>query len=719
MEINELEKFGIPQEFISLFKRENISDLYPPQADAIKNGVLSSERNFVLSFPTASGKTLLASLAALNSLSKKRGKVVYMVPLVALASEKYAYYKNLLSGFKVSITAGDLDSSEPWLESCDFIIATTEKLDSLIRHGISWLKQISLIIIDEIHMLNDYKRGPTLEVLITQLRRLSPSTRILALSATINNARELSSWLDAELVTSDFRPVKLYEGISLDATIQFEDKEGYILKDELDPESAIAEQTMRIKKQVLFFVSSRRNAEALSERLGKVISKFINPEDKKSLAKLEEEALSALETPTHQCRRLAKCIREGTAFHHAGLVAKQKRLVEEGFRSGPIKAIVATPTLALGVNLPCFRVVIRDIKRYYPGLGSEYIPTMEYKQFVGRAGRPQFDKFGESILIAKTEREARILTERYIKGQSEDIDSKLAQESVLRMHILSLISSDLCGSTDELLDFFNLTLFGFQYGDTGLLKEKIDLSLEKLNKWGFICQEKTFLKATALGKKISRLYLDPRTAYDFIVALNTIQEKNNFSNLGLLQIISSAEEISPPLRLSEEEEWKIGEFISREREQFVNSPLSRWDDGFEEFLSSVKLALMFESWTQEESEEFILDNFRVTPGELYSKREILDWLVYSIMELAEVLKMKETKVKIKKLRTQLYYGVKEELLDLVMLKDIGRKRARRLFNAGFKNITSLRQATDKQLAEILGPSLGMSVRKEILLSAKR
>ncbi|MCX5657489.1 MAG: restriction endonuclease subunit R, partial [Candidatus Omnitrophica bacterium] len=113
------------------------------------------------------------------------------------------------------------------------------------------------------------------------------------------------------------------------------------------------------------------------------------------------------------------------------------------------------------------------------------------------------------------------------------------------------------------------------------------------------------------------------------------------------------------------------------------------------------------------------NNFRVTPGELYSKREILDWLIYSIMELAEVLKMKETRVNIKKLRTQLYYGVKEELLDLVMLKDIGRKRARRLFNAGFKNITSMRQATDKQLAEILGPSLGMSIKKEILLSAKR
>jgi len=715
MEIEGLRKFAIPEDFIEKFKKENIFKLYPPQEEAIKRGFLDKGKNFLLAFPTASGKTFNATLLAIKTLVEKKGKVIYIVPLVALANEKYAYYKNFFPQFKVALSVGDMDSSDPWLANYDFIIVTTEKLDSLIRHGIDWLSQIELIIVDEVHLLNDYSRGPTLEIVITQLRRLCPKAKILALSATVSNAEEIGEWLNAEIVRSDFRPVKLYEGISFESVIQFLEKRGYVLEEGISVEEAITKQTLKMEKQILFFVANRRNAEALAERLGKVTKDFLNKEEKNSLQSFSKEILSVLETPTHQCKRLAKCISEGTSFHHAGLLARQRKIIEDGFRQGLIKVVVATPTLALGVNLPCFRVVVRDVKRYYPGLGSEYIPTLEYKQFIGRAGRPQYDEFGESILIARSEKEKEELVNRYILGEPEEINSKLAQESVLRMHILSLIASEFCVTFEDFIKFFSLTFFGFQYQDATLLKEKINAILEKLEEWGFILKRDKFYRATKLGKRVSCLYLDPLTGYEFINSLYKISQKKEFNELTFLLVISLAKEMSPPLVLQEEDFYNLNEFLVKNKEIFVNEPPSLWDEDYEYFLSALKLTLIFSAWINEEDEEFILDNFKLTPGEFHAKREIADWLIYALEELSEILKLNLFS-SLKKLRVRLHYGVREELLELVSLKEIGRKRARRLFNAGFKNISILRKAEEKAISQIVGPHIAKLIKQQIFLS---
>ncbi|MCM8783899.1 MAG: DEAD/DEAH box helicase [Candidatus Omnitrophica bacterium] len=717
MKIEQLVKFGISEYFIDRFKEEKINYLYPPQSEAIERGLLRQEKNFLLAFPTASGKTLNATLLAIKTLNEKRGKVVYIVPLVALANEKYIYYKHLFSNFKVALSVGDIDSPESWLANYDFIVVTTEKFDSLIRHGVEWVSQVQLLIVDEIHLINDYSRGPTLEIVITQLRKLSPQAKILALSATVSNAEEMGMWLNAELVKSDFRPVKLYEGIVFDHLLHFMDKEGCILNDRLSVEEAITEQTLKIKKQILFFVANRRNAESLAERLGKITQKFLALEDKERLRHLSKEIISVLETPTHQCRRLAKCVDEGTSFHHAGLLSRQRKIVEEGFRQGWIKVVVATPTLALGVNLPCFRVVVRDVKRYYPGLGSEYIPTLEYKQFIGRAGRPQYDEFGEAILISRSEREKEELIQRYIYGKPEEINSKLAQESVLRMHILALVASEFCVNFEDLDDFFKLTFFGFQYRDIGLIKEKISSVIENLKDWGFIFEKSGHYKATKLGKRITQLYLDPLTGYDFINSLTKLVHKEEISDLAILLIISLAKEISPPLPLREEDFYNLGEFLMRMQDVFLNKPPSIWEDNYEEFLSALKLSLVFDAWINEDNEEEILDKFKLTPGEFHAKREVGDWLIYSLEELSKILKLNIPNVR--KLRIRLHYGVREELLELVSLRDVGRKRARRLFNSGFKNIFILRKVEEKDIARIVGPHIARVIKKQILLSSEK
>jgi len=196
-----------------------IKTFRPAQFKAIDAGIFQ-DKNLLICTPTASGKTLVAELAIMNAIFHDKGKCVYVVPLKALASEKYEHFKRT-HAFKTTITSGDIDSDDSYLDKYDLIITTSEKFDSLIRHKTPWLKKIKVVIIDEIHLLNDSSRGPTLEILITILRRVLKNLQIIGLSATIGNPSELAEWLDADLILDDWRPVQLKKGIYLDNSIEF------------------------------------------------------------------------------------------------------------------------------------------------------------------------------------------------------------------------------------------------------------------------------------------------------------------------------------------------------------------------------------------------------------------------------------------------------------------------------------------------------------------
>jgi helicase len=213
-------KKQIPAKLYKLLEKRNFLELRPSQTKSIKLG-LFEDKNLLVCTPTGSGKTLVGELAILNSLYHNIGKAVYIVPLKALANEKYREFKERYPDLKIAISIGDVDSSEPQLANYDLILCTSEKLDSLLRHKASWLKDLKVVIIDEIHLLNDPGRGPTLEILITILRTMLKNLQIIGLSATIGNPKELAEWLDAELVMDTWRPVKLEQGVHLDGEIEF------------------------------------------------------------------------------------------------------------------------------------------------------------------------------------------------------------------------------------------------------------------------------------------------------------------------------------------------------------------------------------------------------------------------------------------------------------------------------------------------------------------
>ncbi|OYT43329.1 MAG: hypothetical protein B6U88_01355 [Candidatus Aenigmarchaeota archaeon ex4484_56] len=639
---------------------------YPVQKISLEKGLLEG-KNLVISSPTASGKTIIAELGVINNWINKKGKSVYIVPLRALAYEKYTEFKEkyLGLGIKIGISTGNYDSTSEYLADKDLIILTSEKLDSLIRHKACWLSEISLIISDETHTLTDISRGPTLEIILTLLKE-NFSPQIIALSATISNAYEIAEWLNAEVIFSDYRPVPIKKGIFVENKLIFE--EG---AEEVGDFMSFIKTIVKKGKQVLIFLSSRRNTESLAEKISKEFP-LIETE-------LPKKVLSTLENPTKQCKKEYECLRHGIAFHHAGLINKQRILIEKGFREGKIKIICATTTLAAGLNLPAFLVVIRDLKRFSGGY-SQYLPNFEIQQMLGRCGRPKYDKTGLGILVAKNFSEAEELKERYLYGEIEPITSKLSIEPVLRMHILSLISSEFVRSTDELLKFFEKTFFGYSFGTIYELQKKIEDILFQLEELNFITLDN--FKVTRIGRRVSELYLDPLSAYRLIKAIE--RANLNIKDTFYLQIICYCTELYPLLKVKNKEGLDYEDFIVKNKNNFLMNVPDAWDFEYEIFVNSLKTANLLKDWIEEKDEETILEKYGITPGELYTKKINAEWLLYGMQEFSKLKGRLDIMKELKKLELRVKYGVKEELLDLVRIKGIGRIKARRLYNKGIK-----------------------------------
>jgi helicase len=360
-------------------------------------------QSLVVSAPTASGKTIVAELFSLNSVLNEKKKVIYTCPLRALASEHYKDFKRKYPQIKFSLSTGDLDSSSSYLKKFDVILTTYEKLASLLRHKAEWLSEVGCIIIDELHEL-DSSRGPVLEIALTQLRSRNKELKILGLSATIPNAQELSEWLCAELVESDFRPTKLKEGVFFENEITYQNLE---IENVTDIEKII-DNLIKENKQALVFLNSRKRAEGFAKKITKTVSKNLDKANIQILNEVSNKALNVLESPTEQCASLSDCIKQGTAFHHAGLLNEQKELVEDIFREGRIKVLCSTTTLSAGINLPADVVIIPSVYRFEK-FSMELIPVREYKQCAGRSGRPKFSTEGKSIVLASSEQQKRII----------------------------------------------------------------------------------------------------------------------------------------------------------------------------------------------------------------------------------------------------------------------------------------------------------------------
>ncbi|MEM3730847.1 MAG: DEAD/DEAH box helicase [Candidatus Bathyarchaeia archaeon] len=710
----------IPDSVKEIVLRSGISELYPPQEEAIKAGVLEG-KNLVLASPTASGKTLIAEFCALKHVLERNGKAIYLTPLRALANEKFDEFKKYASikkddgrRVRIGISTGDFDSSDPWLERYDIIITTNEKADSLLRHRAKWMDDVSLVIADEVHLLNEAERGPTLEVVLARLMQINPDIQILALSATINNVEEIAEWLKAEYVTTEWRPVLLREGILLHDEIQFRDGDARkIEKKTKNPAINLALNTVKTGGQALIFASTRKNAVMLAKKVADALEEVLSKPVKRALEHEAEKVLSIGER-TRISDLLADLIKRGTAFHHAGLGGEHRKLIEDSFRQGRIKVLTATPTLAFGVNLPARTVIIQDYRRYEPGYGYYPISVLEYKQMAGRAGRPKYDKVGEAILIARTADESEYLMENYILARPERIWSRLAVERILRSHVLATIAADFAHKEQGIYEFFGKTFYAYQY-ETAAIKGVIAKILKYLYDEEMIDVYGENIFATRFGKRVSELYIDPVSA---VIIRNALKRKPAvLTDLSLLHLIAHTPDMGPVLRPSSREMDEIAVFMEQHRPEFLIDVPEEWEDhiAYEQFLGEVKTAMVLKAWIEEASEDEIIEKFRTQPGDLYRTIENAKWLLYATRELAMLFGEREFLPLTSELMERVEKGVKKELLPIVKLEGVGRVRGRIIYNAGYKTIEDLKSAAIEDLMNLplIGPKLAKKIKEQI------
>jgi helicase len=706
-----LDKLPLNKEIIKVLKEQEITELYPPQAEALPYALKGN--NMVLAIPTASGKSLVAYLAIIHRLLKERGKALYVVPLKALAREKYEELKTFEKlGLKVAISTGDLDESEPRLGRYDIVVCTSEKADSLLRHGIKWIDKIKVLIIDEIHLIHDSSRGPTLEVIISRFRALNPKTQIIALSATIKNALDLAEWLDGKLIQSDWRPVPLREGVCYKNEIKYDD--GKIITIDGTKSKSIdrlVEDSILNGGQVLIFVNTRRSTMSLAYKLASMVEKNLDKNDKKNLEKYLKSMQRELSEITSVDEKLSLCMQKGAAFHHAGLSSSQRRAVEKGFKNRLIKCIVATPTLAAGVNIPAQRVIIRDLWRYDLNFGMHPIPIFEYKQQAGRAGRPRYDTQGEAITIAKNEEQRDKIFDNYVLADTEPIFSKLGSQAALRTHLLSAIATSFVDSLDGIYKFVDSTFYAYQ-SDVYALKDDIDEALDFLLDSGFIerINNDRFM-STLFGKRTSSLYIDPLSALILRKALEKSCSREA-SSLSFIHAVCSTPDVRS-LYLRSSDNW-VEEKFERYRGDFlVDAPVSSSDE-YEWFLSDLKTASLIEDWIDEVTEDRIVSKYNVGPGDIHNVVETAEWLLHAAREFARMYNF-DCVSEIGDLVLRTRNGCKKELLNLISLRGIGRVRARSLYNEGFKTVNDLRGIPLRRLAGVrsIGEGVAKSIKRQI------
>ena len=817
LEMVDLRDFQIDERLKKMLEENwGISQLFPPQARALPNSL--DGRNLMLAIPTASGKSLVAHITMAHRLSNdlKGMRGVYIVPLKALASEKFRELSEICKSvdLKVGLAIGDRSSENNFVEDSDVLVCTSEKLDSMLRSNPSLMDDIGIVVADEFHLLQDPSRGPTLEILLSRIRHRVEGAQILALSATVGNANDLAEWLDADLVKSEWRPIALYSGTLTGLDLRYHSVESpggdFSLPEPKRLDGgvnknlhSVLDDTTEMSKQMLVFVASRSSAQKEARELSKHVKSKLDAGGHNFSDSVTESwdemanSLSVRESGSVTAKALANAVRGGVGFHHAGLTSSQRRVVEEGFRTGNLLCIVATPTLAQGVNLPASRVVIRDSRRWSTvAARSMPLPVMEVRQMMGRAGRPGFDDFGESFLVSKSKQDEDSLIDLYLKGEPEDVTSKLAnpgaqnaeEDGALLAHILSIVATAGIDDRDAISRFLTKTFLSSQMNpetleartddvlywlcENGMIERrgeskqvenriKESKTAEREEDWqdempswansataipglDLIPKEEAprrltprrgpaifgFKKAsmykpsdsfipepaamtyapTQLGARVSRLYLNPisgRIIQDGLrKAIGIISGEDNVgqvSPLSLLHLASCTPDFLP-LWPRKNDYGAIQEVLHGREREFLSTTTDLEEE------RRMKGALVVNSWMDEDSLDSIENDWGVQAGDLRSRVELIEWLLYAMRRILsedeDLGRMDRSAHKIlyesiDEVHRRVRYGCKADILGLVAIRGVGRVRAREMSDTlGVNDASDLSTITERDKSRL-------------------
>lgn len=728
MRVRELSRYGIPDEILDMWARQMGENLLPVQERAIRRYGVLDGRSLIISSPTSSGKTFVGEMAAVKTVMENR-KAVYMVPMRALAEEKYQDFKGKYEGFGVKVVVSSADHREydEEIANANFGIAVMvyEKMAQMLVRNPAILQNISLVVVDELQQLMDRERGPKLEVTLTQIALYNPRPQILGLSAVLKEADLLARWLHTDFMSHDKRPVELYEGVLHRGIFRYRTHNSFEEGEEqmVDvPEVGTWDEDGFIKvmlpnalrlleegEQVLAFLPSKREAMALAQML-------------KERAGLEEArgAISELEVleDTSLKRALMECLRSSVAFHHADLSQEERQVVEKYVRSGEIKAVCSTTTLSMGVNLPC-SVVFIDTNKWFADESKEHLVKVpiswsEYENMSGRAGRLGFGReLGRSIMVARSDFEREVLWKNYVEGNKEQRLESTLKGKGLEEEVLFVMASGGFKDAEGLAGFFMKTLLGFEASREEISKSVLS-AVAKLKEHSLVAEDsQKGLLTTPVGKVVAEKGISFRTA----LSLSRFMEEVKGRELGELEFLHALAytedggKIYVQMQKREQESWKYQHIL---KERFSGS-----EEGLNTALKAqvqsrillapvqqraIKLGLLMEDWIKGKDTPTMEKDFQSYYGTIATAALSMSWLADASHDIAKALGLDSKLLKrIRGISDRLIFGVEEKGLPIARLrvKGLGRAGVKALLREGIDSIEAIKEAPLSLLARIL------------------
>lgn len=616
--------------------------------------------NLVCAFPTGSGKTVCGELAMDSAVGSGR-KAIYTSPLKALSQEKLDAWrdpKHAFSKLRISILTGDYVMSEARIEelkAADIIIMTSEMLSSKARRMEAerndYLMSVGVLIVDEAHLLNADGRGGAVEAGLMEFTKRNPSARLVFLSATVGNSEELSDWAkhlngkETIHLRSSFRPVPLhvhYEGFAGSRSYQ-------------ETEDAKLSAALKVLEncpkgeRFIFFVHTKKNGRALLDELD---------------------------------RRGFK-----VAFHNADLPKDERIEVEQAFREGRIDHLVATSTLAQGLNLPARRVIVVGTTR-----GMDPVAAMDVLQMVGRAGRPGLDTEGDAYILI---RDSSFIREVNRLKEEPQVKSTLLDTDTLAFHVISGIERGEIACADDVVAWYSRSLAAFQ-GDE-LAEYVVEQLVDALVRCGAIRVQGERFEILPVGKAASWFYYSPFDVADWLSNFRSAARAGEPSDLAVAIALTHTRSMLKDAWLPAEAKEDAAKFADACEQAGFN---------FNENLYVPARALLMHL----AGKEMIPSLFRNFLYQFKSDSERLVQAVKTAFSLVGDGSLPESFWKVLALR--LRYGASKEAAPFLVLDGVGSKRAKKLLDRGFRTLRDM-DARPDDVRGALGEKLGERVLAEV------
>lgn len=678
----------IDERFRGMFPYEKFNRMQSIAVPAI----LRTDGSVVVSAPTASGKTVLAEAAMVKELGRPdRGKVLFIAPLRALTNEKEAGWKQVLSriDFKVYVVTGERDLYPSEARAADVIITTPEKWDSATRKYMQdrydFVRDVTLIVVDEVHLLDSDGRGGTLEAVISRMRRIKAQhggrLRIVALSATMPNIVDVARWIGAppECVLEfdgSYRPVELETEV-----LPYRPKPNEFLNKYVRLYRAfdVIKGELAEGHQALIFVSTRQDTHQAAEKLCEIVRKYCTYTLGPSEAIRLQEMKNRVENS-----RLKGCLPYGIAFHHAGLSAEDKALIEGGFRAGVIRILVSTSTLAWGVNLPARVVVVRDVEMYDPIQGNKDISPIDLLQMLGRAGRPGYDTKGKGYVIVPEERAAEY---KALLKDGKAIESML--EHGLAEHLNAEIAVGMVKSVRDAAEWLKTTFYYVRSQSMGQPPDVDALAAEKVRHLvsnGFVREDSGVLSATPLGALTSDFYLKLETALLF----KKHAMKGALTTDDVLDVVATASEFS--------------DVVARPGEASSLKAYGPYEPGGMAKVRAILAGLIGRSLPDE------------LKSDAWAIKQNASRLLSAFSRFCEEYSGEALSKKVRMVSLQIDKGIPEEAVELASIEGVGERSLEALMKGG---IRSLRDAADRRPEDLMKMGIRGPVAISIVDAARK